>query len=368
MIILALKVLLPGFYLTPYNFTAFLNITVFPWYSVLIISLFLISVTGMSLHYGKNIIDEDSVFLIGLAGLVWVVKTSVFFYFDFYWIAVLVYVLVFFGFINRFIKKARNGTKTSVHIPLRENEFYCIIIAAVSSVFSVLMISTGYIYFWLALIVGLLFILFGNKNAVLWGRDAIFWQSLLLGIAGAAVMISFQNGFSINKIIIISAVFVFTSIILWMLNHKNNIGQNKFKAAKTAIVLIFALLVIIPAYKAGSHAKLEFTGDSVNIGALVKERSDIKITTSADGKDNAVTKLSYVWTNSFWYDKDFIIDLYNTETETETVLKIDGNHLILWTEDKNGVISRKDFWFYDSVRYDYDFYDVFRIGKSNDIK
>ena len=355
---LLLKIFCPAFYLTLYNFAAFLNITVFPWYSVLGLTLFLISIVGMGLHYGKNIVDEDTIFLTGVIGLVWVVKSSVFFWFDFHWIAICAYVLMFFGFTNRFIKRTREGKRTTMHMSLKDNEFYWLPIAAVSTVISIFLIHTGYIYSVISLIMGVLLVLFANKNAVLWVKDAMFGLSLLFSIAGAAATFSFQNGYNPKKLILIAGICLFSSIVIWMLNHKNTIGHNKFKYTKISMAVVMALLVIIPAFKAGSHAKLEYETASANVGSLVMEASKIKITTSADGKDNSVTKLSYVWSDTFLYDKEDIVDL----GKTETTLDLAGKHLILWTEDAYGVVTKTDYWFYDSLREDDYLQGVFHIG------
>lgn len=361
--VLLVRIFLPGFQITAdsmtYNFTAYLNVVIFPWYSVLGISLLLIAFTGIGLRYGAYHIDEDSVFLAGLAGFVWVVKASVYFYFDFHWIAVGVYALILMGFINRFIKKKRDGKRTTVNSPIKDNEFYLIPVAAVCTVASIFLIHIGYVYLWLSLAIGMLVVVYGSKNAAKWGKDVVFWESLLFAVAGAACMISLQNGFSAKKLIIIAAIFVFTGVIMYMMNHKNDIGQNKFKKIKTVIVLVYALLVIIPAYKGGSGAEVEIAGGS-KAGALIKEESDLIITASANGKNNSVEKFSYVWTDNFLYDKDSVIEMDDPSDVLQ--IKIAGRHLILWTEDYNGVISRKDCWFYDMPRRDASLNYVFSIG------
>lgn len=171
-------------------------------------------------------------------------------------------------------------------------------------------------------------------------------------------MISMQNGYSTKKITIMAVFFVFASIIMWMLNHKNRIGQNKFKMTKVAMIVTFAILVIIPAIKAGVHINVAFEKDSTNIGALVIEHTGLKITATADGKGNAIRKLNYVWSDSFTYDKGAIV----TSDKTKILLKIESNHLIIWAEDRYGIVTRKDCWFYDVARSDYNSKDIYRIG------
>lgn len=358
---LVLSSFFPMFRLSEFNLNAFLSMTLFPWYSVLGITLFLASITGMGLYYGNNIIDEDLVFLVGIGGLVWVIKASIYFYFAFHWISICIYVLIFFGFINRFIKRKKAGEHTALSVPLKNNEFYLIPIAAISVVFSIILINAGHIYFLLSLIFGLLVVLFVNKNATGWAKDAVFWGSLLLSISAAACMLSMQNGFSLKKITIIAALFVFTSIAMGMLNHNNLIGHNKFGTTKIAMVIVFALLVIIPAFKAGSNIDVAFEKEGVNEGALMKEASGLKITATADGKNDSIKKLSYVWSDVFRYEKESVVEL----DKTEATLKTENSHLILWAEDSNGVVTRKDCWFYDTARDD-DYSDNgFRIGTND---
>ena len=343
---LILSIFFLDFSLSPYNFSAFLSVTVFPWYSVLGITLILMSIVGIGFYYGDRLFDEDTIFLTGIVGLIWVVKSTVYYFFDFSWIAICVYVLLFLGFMNRFIKRKSSGEQTGVHFSLKNNEFYWLFIAAISVVLSVLLIHNGYIYFWLSLIIGLFTVFFLNKIAPGWMKDAIFWISLLFCIAGAACTFTFQNGYNEKKTILIAALFVFSSVIMWMMNHKNRIGQNKFKNTKITMIVIFTLLVAIPALKAGSDIGVAFEKDNVNIGSLVQKKSDLLITTTANGKDNKVTKLNYVWAKSFSYDSKDILESKNTQPK----LKIENHHLIIWAEDSYGVVTRSDHWFYDGVR------------------
>ena len=343
---LILKVFCPAFHISQYNFRTFLNITVFPWYSVMGITLLLTTIVGIGLHYGQKVIDEDTIFLTGLVGFVWVVKASVFFWFDFHWMAICIYVLIFFGFTSRFVKRTRQGRQTAVHVLLRDNEFYWLPIAAISTVISIFLINAGYIWFWFSLIIGVPWVIFAKEMAVKWIKEAIFWTTLLFCIASAAIAISLQNAYSLQKVIMIAGIFVFTSIAIWMLNHNNTIGQNKFKNTKIAIAIVFMVLVIIPALKAGSKITVEYEVNSAKVGSLVRENGDLRIKTSADGKNNSIKKLSYVWSDKFWYEKDDVVEAARTEITTN----IAGKHLIVWTEDAYGVVTKSDYWFYDEKR------------------
>lgn len=348
LLLVVLPVLCPGFSLTSYNNQAFLSAVVFPWYSVLVLSLILLSVMGIGIYFGKDTIDKDTLFVSGLVGLIWVVKSAVYFYFSFSWIAVCVYAVLFIGFINRFVK--RNGTdwQSYVKFSLNENEFYWNLIASVSLVVSIYLIHIGYVFFWISLLLGTAVVLFMNKGAVGWGRDALLWISLMFCIAVSACMLSVQNGFNQKKIVIIAAMFVFASACMWMLNHKNKIGRNRFTAAKAVMAAIFALLVIIPALKAGSHMKLKLNSESDIMGSLLFCDTSLNIEVEADGKNNEVTAIRYVWSDSFLYKKEDVVSAKVGAIDTE----VENSHLIIWAEDSFGVVSRRDFWFYDASRAD----------------
>lgn len=343
---LLLSVFFPYFSYSPYNASAYLSVTIFPWYSVLGITLLLAAIVGMGIHYGQRIFDEDSIFLIGLVGLTWVLKATVYYHFAFSWIAVCVYVLLFFGFTNRFIKRKKSGQRTSVQSSFNTNEFYWVLIAAAGVVVSVFLIHVGYVYFWLSILIGLLAVLFIPKITSGWVKDAIFWIVLLFSIAGAACTIAIQNGYSEKKILLIAALFVFAGVVMLMLNYKNQIGQNKFKATKIVMTSFFALLVVITAFKGGAQIDTTFENESANVGSLVKEESAFLITATADGKENAIGKLSYVWADSFWHEEADIVD----GEIPDLSLEIQNMHLIVWTEDAYGVVTRRDYWFYDTQR------------------
>jgi hypothetical protein len=349
---LALSVFFPDYSLSQYSINAFLSVTVFPWYTVLGITLLLLSIVGIGLHYGEKI-DEDTIFITGLVGFTWVVKAAVYFYFDFSFIAICVYTLLFFGYTNRSLKRINRGKKTSGY-----NEYCWLLIAAASVVVSIFLIYTGYIYFWLALTVGFLTVRFLPANAPGWARDAVFWTAVLFSVAGAACAVAIQNGYSEKKILTIAALFVFAGIAMWMMNHRNTIGRNKYKATKTAMAVVFALLVIIPAFKAGVNINVDFEDKAVSVGALVRDESPLVITATADGKSNAVKKLYYVWADSFFFDKDDIAQAVGTDVR----LSVSNNHLVIWAEDEYGVVTRKDIWYYDAAREGYPSGDIYKIG------
>jgi hypothetical protein len=360
-VFLLLRALFPAFRLSDFNLTAFLNTAVFPWYAVVGLTLLLAAVTGMGFYRGHAKIDEDAVFLSGLVGLIWVIKAAVYFYFAFSWIAVCVYTLLFFGLTNRFIARKKAGRDTPLTASLKDNEFYWLPLAAVGVVVSLALIQAGYLYFWLAFVLGALVVLFVSKNATGWAKDALSWVSLLFSLSGAACMLSLQMGFSAKKLTIIGALFVFASVAMWMLNHKNTIGRNGFKVAKVAMVLVFALLVTVPAAKAGARIDVAFDREGVNAGALVTAESGLTVSVSPVG-DGAVRNVRYVWSDTFGYEEDAV----ELSLLTSLSLPIENSHLILWAEDNYGVVTRKDCWFYDAAREeDYNTDSVFRIGAQN---
>ena len=337
-----LKAFCPSLSVFPYDFMAFLNLKMLPWYSVLGLTLILAAIVGAGLHYGDNVIDEDAILLTGMIGLTWVAKAAVFFWFDFYWAAIAAYVLLFFAFANRYVKRTRSGKSTAVHLLMRDNELYWLLIAAVCTVVSIRLIHTGYIFLWLALMLCVPFVFFVKKGAALWVKDVVFWLSVLFSTAVVAAAISLQSGFSMQKLWLIAGLFVFTGIVMWMMNHKNNIGKNEYKGTKVSIAVVFALLLVISAFKAGTHVKLTYTVDKAHVGALVLVPTDLGIAVSADGKENQVAQIRYVWSDSFMHDEASILSV----NAAETTLSIGGRHLILWTMDANGVETRSDYWFH----------------------
>lgn len=354
----ALSVFFPGFKLTRYNLNAFLSVNVFPWYSVLVLSLILLAVVGMGIVFEKEQMDEDSVYLTGLVGLIWVVKASVYFYFQLSWIAVCVYAIIFVNIANHFVK--RNGIGKIVYFDPKalNNELYWTLIAAVGVVLSIYLIHIGYVYFWLSIIIGTVVVMFIPKILPKAARDAAHWICLLFSIAFAACTLSIQNGYSKDKIIFIVALFVFTAVIMWMINHQNNVGRNKYPILKKVMVGFFILLVAIAAFKGGSHAKLELSDEFANVGSLLLDKTMLNISTTADGKNNSVESVKYVWTDSFIYDRDDVTEM----SVSELNLAVRKKHLIVWTEDSYGVVSRADYWFCDAARIDISYVGVYEIG------
>ncbi|MCL1809215.1 MAG: hypothetical protein FWG42_05505 [Clostridiales bacterium] len=84
-----------------------------------------------------------------------------------------------------------------------------------------------------------------------WLKDAVFWQVLLLGISVSGGLFAVYGGSCGQKISIIAAMFAFTSVAMWMINYKNGIGDNKFKKTKTAMSMVFGLLVVAVTAKGG---------------------------------------------------------------------------------------------------------------------
>lgn len=350
---IAIPMVCPGFQLTQYNALAFLSCTVLPWYAVLISTLGLLTIVGMGVYYGKDLMDEDTIFLSGVVGLIWVVKAAAYFYFNFCWIAVLAYVLLFLRFTNRFEKENGYERKSFLGQALRDNEVFWVLLSAVCVVAAIYLVHIGYIYFLISLVVGAAAVQFLHKGVSGWGREAAFWITLLFCIALAACAFSLQNGFSEKKILFIVMLFLFSAAVMWMLNHKNFIGRNRFRAGKIAMTALFVLLVAIPAVKAGSAVTVTFENESANVGALLKEETRLLITAEADGNDNAVKSVKYVWTDSLFYDEDAVVEAEEPSLE----LEIESNHLILWVEDTYGVVTRKDCWFYGTAREAWETYE-----------
>jgi hypothetical protein len=361
---LALKILCTSFKLTNLNTTAFINAEVFPWYVVLGITLLLATVTGIGFHYGKQRVDEDSIFLVTMIGLIWVVKASVYFYFDFYWIAICIYVIVSLGFVHRFIRREATGTSTFLFESIRNIEFYWIVIAAISTVFSSVLIHYGYVSFWISLCIGIPAILFAHHNVLGWAKDALFWLMLLFVIAISISLFSYENAFSIHKVTVSAAFFVFSAIAMWMLNYQNRIGQNRFVRTKISMVVFYSLLMIIIAGKGGASVEVTLEDKDANIGSFIHTPTYIDINILADGKNNEITDIKFAWTSSFMIEDQEIIEVDPTIIEidpTSFSMQIENRHLTIWAEDKYGVVTRKDCWFYDGASDYKDSENIFRI-------
>lgn len=341
-----LSVFFPNFRITDYKLSAFLSIKVFPWYMITLLVTVFGTIIGIGLHLNNERIDEDTIFLCGLIGLVLVVKAATCFYFQLSWVAICVYSILFISFANRFVMRSASGAETYIHLWLPDNEMNWIMLTALGTIVSIWLIHTGYVYFWLSLLVGVPLILFLHHIATGWRKDAILWISILFCIAFSTVMISIQNGFTAKKIVLISAMFIFTSIVILMLSYKNQVGRNMFRGGKIAIVLCFAILSLIAACKAGTHAAIKLEPKSAGSGSFITDNADLHIKITPDGKQNKVRNVRYVWTDTFLFDERDV----STTNKTSFTIPVENHHLILWAEDANGVVSRMDYWFDDAYR------------------
>ena len=346
-IMILLYTLFPEYRVTEINLKGFFSVNVFPWFNILGITLICASIGGAYMYFGKKknaFFDEDMLFLSGFIGFIWVFKTSLYFYIDYHWIAVCLYSCFFLAFISRFFnrrkknKKSKNLSFTSI----KDNESYLIIITAFAFSVAIYLTNIGYIAFWLSLLISTIAICFIQNNFHGWVKNAVFWQSIIVGISVSGGLFSLQNGYSEKKVIVISAIFVFTSFILWVLNHKNHIGNNKFKKTKIAIAIIFGILVFTAMGKAGTNIDVFYTNSRANGGSFIKEDTTISLNAKAKGKNNEIKELKYIWARSFFINEDDAILINETETE----LTLQNRHLVIWATDSNGVVTRTDRWFY----------------------
>ncbi len=331
-----ISVFFPYYEIDSRYFISYFSSILLRWYIVLILSLILLSTIVIGIRQSNNKVDTDGLFLIGLLGLLWVAKAAVYFYFIFSWIAICVYLVLMIGFFNRFAKrKNNNSAEVSLYSSIGKNEFWWIIIAAVSIVAAVFFINKGYIFLALSLGIGAFVVSHIHKLVTGWVSEAVYWVSLLFAVAFSACMLAVQNGYSPVKIGIIAALFIFSAIVMVLLCHNNSIGKNKFKAGKIAMVLVFALLVVIPAYKGGSHIEMEiYDGDGSYDPAISFEAV-------ADGKNNEIVGMRYVWSDSFMYDQGAM----TVSSSNDEYMIIENRHLIVWTMDSNGIETRSDYWF-----------------------
>jgi len=342
LITIALRVFVPGFRFSPYSLNAYISGTILPWYMVLILSVLALAVAGLSIFTGGEKIDTDSLFFVGTAGAVWVIKASLYFYFTFSWIVIFIYLLIFIGFLNRFIKRNSSGSATYVHSMMSNNEIYWTLIAAVCAVIITMLVSRGYIYFAIALIIGAFAVAFIHKGAPGWGRSAAFWIVLVIAVAAAFALLSLQSGYSSVKLTLIAGMAVFAAVIMWMMNHRNNIAHNQYSGLKALMTVILAALMLIVALKAGSKTRISYSDPDSGRGSVVyAEEAGIDWQVAADGKNNSVKKIEYVWSEGFTYDKK---DIKQLSGESGT-MDIADKHLIIWVEDSYGVVTRTDRWF-----------------------
>lgn len=349
LIVIVIKALFPEYPELAVNLKGVLSVSVFPWYNVLALTLILLSITGAYFFFARKVKkfpDEDILFLSGLIGFVWVLKSALYFYFDFFWLALLLYGFLFLAIMNRLLNKS-SGRKTptlnsKIFNIFQENESYLTFFTAGAVSLAVYMTNGGYIALALSILLSLIAISFIPHNFSGWLKDAVYWQTVLLGIAVSGGLFTLQGGYSEKKIIIIAALLIFTSIIMGMMNHNNQIGRNKFKRTKTVITVIFAILILTAMLKSGARIDIAYTNKEANAGAFFKEDTTITVTTKAKGKNNQITELKYIWAKSFFFEEKEAILLAGQEAE----LAIKNHHLIIWAKDSNGVITRKDRWFY----------------------
>ncbi|MCL1983370.1 MAG: hypothetical protein FWG53_09855 [Clostridiales bacterium] len=219
----------------------FLNDAVLPWYNVLGITLICFAISGFFIkHSGKEaaFADEDTLFLSGLAGFSWVLKSSLYFYSDFFWLAPCVFACFFFAYMNRFIYK---GAVPPYLIPA----------TALAVSLAAFLAGAGQAAFLLAVLVCGASVRFVHQNFGGWVRDAVFWQMLVLGIAVPGGVLALHGGCGEYELTVIAALLIFTSVAMWMMNYKNGIGDNKFKKTKTAMSMVFGLLVFAVTAKGG---------------------------------------------------------------------------------------------------------------------
>jgi hypothetical protein len=344
----ALKAFVPGFHFSSYNTSVFLNLEVLPWYTVLAVSLLIVAIIAIGIHLDKGSFDDGGMFLMGFMGLLWVVKASVFFSFAYHGIPVMLYLAVLFAFMDRFMKAGgkadiRLGARSIRFMPFKDSAPLWVLGVALATVASIWLLHDGYVFLWATLAIGVPLVLFGHNAFVSWQRDAVFWQLLLLLLAGIACTASLQNGYSMKKLILIGALFACASAFLFALNYKNKIGQNSFRRTKMAATLAFVVLVSILVLKGGASFDYIFPEGTAHRGSFVEEGGDLRVTANAQGEGNRIVALSYVWADGYFYDDADVVEAMGAEA----FLAIEGHHLIVWAEDKNGVVSRSDRWFAD---------------------
>lgn len=346
------RMLFPAYEYSSDSLMGTLNFKILPFYflgSLILIAAAVIALDAKA-DEGRRI-SNDSILFGGLASLAVVTKCSVFFHFYYSWIAILfgAFILLAIAF-----RHAACFNKTSWKFELknwRSNPFFFMIFVELGLALIVSQICYGHVYFAAALFISY-FIITVIPNAFKgWRKDFVQSFAYTFSIALLACTRVITVGYSLKKILLIAAIFVFTVFILCFVDHNNEVGHNKYKIEKAIMIAIFALLMIIPIYKGGANVKIEADEKENLVCNYVIEPTSLTVRTKADGKNNDVEAVKYVFSDNYTYDPSRVIEV---DGDTFNV-DITDSHLIVWVTDSNGMDTRRDFWF-EAYSYSYSEY------------
>lgn len=338
-----MSVICPGFSITGSDLNIYLSTVVFPWYVVLFLSLILATIIGLGLYFGDRVVDVDTVFLTGVIGLIWVLKAAMSFYFLLSWMMICVYTLIMLGVVNHFVN--HGDTQKQICLDpkqLFKNELSRLLAIAAAAVAAAYLIHTGYVLLCGAILLGVFMALFLRGFSSGWQGDAISWISILFGIGISMCAFAGQCAFSIKKVALIAIMFAVSAVAMWMVNYRNRVGRNKYRFGKPAMALMFALLALIVSARYRADISIKTDEAYADNGYAQLGVSQVEIKADPTEKGSVISNVKYIWTDSFIYSKDDICSIGGRNE----ILTVDGRHLIVWSEDSNGIITRADKWFY----------------------
>lgn len=343
-IIVLRRCVFPSFVYSKNSMIASLNFEVLPFYvvgGIIIIAGVIIGIEYMenTSHY----VTSDMLFCAGMASLAIVAKCSVYFHFYYSWLAILFIEFILVGIAIRYAKRTpKKVSFNNIFEDRLSNPVVLMVLLALFIGYLTVQICHGHVYFAITAVFVYFIVKYIPNIFKGWRRDfakSFVWVLSISLLACARVL---TIGYSLNKMMFIIAVAIFTATSLYFLDHNNHIGHNDFKNAKVLMIVIFALILISPVYKAGAHVKVESRSrHNEMVDYFAEPSTEITVNVSADDKHNDIEAVSYVWSNDYTYSKSRIVDV---DDESFT-LNVEGRHLIVFVTDSNNMTIRRDFWF-----------------------
>ncbi len=343
LIFLIRRLMFPDYDFSDTSLLVSLNFEVLPYYVVaglLLIAAIVIGIETTATDDKK--ITPDMILLGGLASLVVVIKCSVYFHFYYSWLAIILGAMILIAVAIQQESYDSKGIKKKFEKQdwFKNPFFFMLFVMTLLSII-VIQMCYGHIYMVGALIIACLIVCFVPGAFAGWRKDLAQDASFVFSIALIACSLVLTVGFSAQKIILIIGIVLFTFVTLYFVDHNNHIGHNKFKTFRTITIVIFALLMIMPIFKGGSHIAIEPLDENRIFNNYIKSSTQLNVRATADGNTNSIESISYVWSDNYSYDSAQIVEIESDETTLDIV----NSHLIIWALDTNGMKVRRDYWF-----------------------
>lgn len=176
-----------------------------------------------------------------------------------------------------------------------------------------------------------------------WGGDGLYWQLVFAAIAVTAWTIALQHADLKNKTVVIVAVFVVASAAMWMMNVHEEIGRNRFLVLKPVMAVVFALVMLLGAFRGAVPATVTFANEQSHNGSMLMSQDGYQIKVGAKNAAK-VKSMSYAWSDTFVVDKSKAtkVDKKNFDGVDVTIA---GGHLRVWVTSTDGVTTTLDRWF-----------------------